>query len=251
MPAEAVLVESFEAGRSVAQYMRRFTSLNTSIVSLGVDAYLKMLLADNFVHTDLHPGNILCRTAPGGDPDDPEAVELVLLDYGLAEELTPEVRRNFIGFLMAIASGDGQRAAETLLLWSPEGTCADMASFEDDMRGLFRRQCDIRSEEGIDVDAVLKATLQLCRYGPLIIAVGLQVGVRRDRQHCKRPQVTRPSRRKHGISIQSSYAALVVGVCVIVGFATSLDPGVNLMDAAIPCFHAFSQTGRVMGRLYM
>jgi len=31
------------------------------IVGLGVDAYLKMLLIDNFVHTDLHPGNIFVR----------------------------------------------------------------------------------------------------------------------------------------------------------------------------------------------
>ncbi len=32
------------------------------VVGLGVDAYLKMLLVDNFVHTDLHPGNIfICQ----------------------------------------------------------------------------------------------------------------------------------------------------------------------------------------------
>ena len=30
-------------------------------MGLGVDAYLKMLLVDNFVHTDLHPGNIFVR----------------------------------------------------------------------------------------------------------------------------------------------------------------------------------------------
>jgi len=38
------------------------------------------------------------------------------------------------------------------------------------------------------------------------------------------------------VSIDSNYAALVIGVCVIVGFATSLDKRVNLMDAATPCF---------------
>lgn len=39
-------------------------------------------------------------------------------------------------------------------------------------------------------------------------------------------------------------------VCVLVGFATSLDPEVNLMDAAAPCLLAHSLTGRVVGRLY-
>ncbi len=43
---------------------------DVQVVALGVDAYLQMLLRDNFVHTDLHPGNILIRTpdseaAPG------------------------------------------------------------------------------------------------------------------------------------------------------------------------------------------
>ena len=36
-----------------------------------------------------------------------------------------------------------------------------------------------------------------------------------------------------------------------VGFATSLDRRVNLMDAATPCFLYHALTGRVNGRLYL
>ena len=67
----------------MAKYIREVSPFNTRIVALGVDTYLKMLLQDNFVHTDLHPGNILVRArvprggfggapgggkAPGGNP---------------------------------------------------------------------------------------------------------------------------------------------------------------------------------------
>lgn len=45
----------------MAKYIRARSPFNTRIVALGVDTYLKMLLQDNFVHTDLHPGNILVR----------------------------------------------------------------------------------------------------------------------------------------------------------------------------------------------
>ena len=45
----------------MAKYIREPSPFNTQIVSLGVDTYLKMLLADNFVHTDLLPGNIMVR----------------------------------------------------------------------------------------------------------------------------------------------------------------------------------------------
>ena len=56
--------------------------------------------------------------------------------------------------------------------------------------------------------------------------------------------------RQHEVSIDSSYAALVVGVCVIVGFATNLDPELNLMDAATPALFMHNLTGRITGQLY-
>lgn len=52
------------------------------------------------------------------------------------------------------------------------------------------------------------------------------------------------------VTVDSAYAGLAIGVCVLVGFASSLDPGVNLMDAATPCLLAYALTGRVVGRLY-
>ncbi len=56
--------------------------------------------------------------------------------------------------------------------------------------------------------------------------------------------------RKHEVTVDSGYAALVIGVCVLVGFATSLDPSLNLMDAAVPAFLVHDLTGRIAGRLY-
>ena len=38
-------------------------------------------------------------------PEPPLRTQLVLLDFGLAEELTPDVRHHFISFLNAICSG--------------------------------------------------------------------------------------------------------------------------------------------------
>lgn len=52
--SEHVLVETYEAGSSVAGFMKQPTPLNTHIVALGVDAFLKMLLVDNFLHTGAH-----------------------------------------------------------------------------------------------------------------------------------------------------------------------------------------------------
>jgi hypothetical protein len=48
--------------RSVAKFMKESSPINSHIVALGVDAFLKMLLADNFYHSDMHPVR-LSRTA--------------------------------------------------------------------------------------------------------------------------------------------------------------------------------------------
>jgi aarF domain-containing kinase len=214
--SEAVLIETFEQGQSVAKFMGKPGRFNAEIVSLGVDCYLSMLLRDRFVHQDLHPGNIMARTPTC----EGEHTELILLDFGLAEELTVQVQHQFVAFLSSICSGDGNAATDVLLSWtSLEQECPDPEALRRDMIALFEVECDRGpSSQGVDLDKVMKSILKLAR--------------------------------KHEVTIDSSYAALVISVCVIVGFATSLDPQVNVIDAATSCILAWRLTGKIMGKLY-
>lgn len=73
-PSRAVLVESLERGTLVSKLVTRQSlglggealerDLAHFIVSRGEDVYLKMLLADNLMHADLHPGNLLLDSPP-------------------------------------------------------------------------------------------------------------------------------------------------------------------------------------------
>jgi aarF domain-containing kinase len=173
-----------------------------------------MILRDNFVHTDLHPGNIMVRPTVRGDD-----IQLVLLDYGLAEQLTPEVRRHFVGFLNCICAGDGTAAARHLLSWSSGSQeCQDPDALRAGLEAFFAQHCRADGDEGINLDRVLKGILGLCRT--------------------------------YGVSIDSQYAALVTGTCVIVGLAAALDPHLNVADASAACLYAHALTGRLVGRLY-
>jgi aarF domain-containing kinase len=61
----AALVETFEEGVSLNQYTRNEeegSMMNRILAKLGLSVVLKMMLVDNLVHADLHPGNILVRT---------------------------------------------------------------------------------------------------------------------------------------------------------------------------------------------
>ena len=93
-----------------------------------------------------------------------------------------------------------------------------MPAFTAAMVRLCKERCNVHVRGGVDLDGVLKAVLALAR--------------------------------EHEVSIESCYATLVIAVCVIVGFAAELDPAVNLVDAAVPCFLMHQLTGRVIGRLY-
>lgn len=60
--APSVLVETFEEGRLISTYVDKPTNkYSIQLANIGLSCYLQMLLKDNFVHADLHPGNILVR----------------------------------------------------------------------------------------------------------------------------------------------------------------------------------------------
>ena len=63
-PDLALLVqtETFEEGRLISSYVDKPTNkYSITLANIGLSGYLQMLLKDNFVHADLHPGNILVR----------------------------------------------------------------------------------------------------------------------------------------------------------------------------------------------
>jgi hypothetical protein len=48
-----VLVETFEEGELISQYVGKQGRYNRQLADLGLHCYLKMLIKDNFIHADL------------------------------------------------------------------------------------------------------------------------------------------------------------------------------------------------------
>ncbi|KAG8529961.1 uncharacterized protein KY384_005442 [Bacidia gigantensis] len=57
-----VLIEEFASGIPLAAFLEDGGGVfQREIADEGLDAFLRMLLIDNFIHADLHPGNIMVR----------------------------------------------------------------------------------------------------------------------------------------------------------------------------------------------
>jgi len=64
----AVLVETFEEGKHISSYVAKGAGApyNSDLAKVGARTMLHMMVVDNLVHSDLHPGNILVRLEPKG-----------------------------------------------------------------------------------------------------------------------------------------------------------------------------------------
>ncbi|CAM6105851.1 unnamed protein product [Calypogeia fissa] len=130
----SVLVETYEEGESIANFVEVATNVtraHSQLAYIGSSALLKMLLRDNFIHGDLHPGNIYVRFT-GNHPN------IVLLDVGMTAELQQRHRNILLQLFKGIAEKDGLKVAKATLMFSKDQTCPNPEGFKRDVDANFK-----------------------------------------------------------------------------------------------------------------
>ncbi|XP_068656308.1 uncharacterized protein [Aristolochia californica] len=137
----AVLVESYEQGESVSHFVDELDGnhrLKSAIAHIGTHALLKMLLVDNFIHADMHPGNILVRVSLAKLPQkNMSRPHVVFLDVGMTAELSRNDRINLLEFFKAVALRDGRTAAQCTLRLSKQQKCPNPDAFIEEVERSF------------------------------------------------------------------------------------------------------------------
>ena len=216
---------------------------NRELAAIGVKTFLKMLIDDNFLHADLHPGNILVRLPGGiqggfstmsdvisgkvkldgssanGDANGgssgggtgakggaekggshqphhpPSKPEIVILDTGLATELTPAHQASLAEFFQAIINWDGANVAKNIIAFSSNlQPSFDSAVFTKDVTTAVRHFQDSTPRAG-DCMAAIFETVQ-----------------------------------RHHVTIDPNVMVAVVTVMVLEGWQFRLDPSINILD---------------------
>ncbi|KAM8974477.1 putative aarF domain-containing protein kinase 2 [Pelodytes ibericus] len=220
-----ILVETYEEGESLSVFLQdEVTSqIKQRIAAMGVDMLLKMVFVDNFVHADLHPGNILvqgvqqfkashvdqttivdlCDTLVVGVRPSRSPLRLVLLDVGIVAELQERDLQNFRSVFTAVLLGKGDRVAELILRHARANECTDVQTFKSQMAEL-----------------VNKARGNAVALGKFQVAVLLS-------------QVFRLLM-IHKVKLESNFASILFAILVLEGLGRSLDPEINILEAAAP-----------------
>ncbi|WOL15083.1 ABC family protein [Canna indica] len=199
----SVLVETFEQGDSVSRYIDELegnTQIKRDLAHIGTHALLKMLLVDNFIHADMHPGNILVR--------EPQAKRsrkrifrpkphVIFLDVGMTAELSKSDRANLLEFFKAVALRDGRTAAECTLRLSQHQSCPNPKAFIAELDRTFTFW---GTPEG-DIFHPVECMHQLLE------------------------QV-----RRHRVNIDGNVCTVLVTILVLEGWQRKLDPGFDIMD---------------------
>ncbi|KAM5302568.1 putative aarF domain-containing protein kinase 2 [Glossophaga mutica] len=221
-----VLVETYEESVPVSSYQQAGipVDLKRKIARLGINMLLKMIFVDNFVHADLHPGNILVQGADGLSESREARLQqvdvcdvlvaasmtparcplrLVLLDAGIVAELQAADLRNFRAVFMAVAMGQGHRVAELILHHARASECRDVGRFKAEMAALVTQaRKDTITLEKLEVSSLLSSVFKLLMT--------------------------------HKVKLESNFASIVFAIMVLEGLGRSLDPKLDILEAAKP-----------------
>ncbi|WOK96578.1 hypothetical protein Cni_G05285 [Canna indica] len=198
----AVLVETYEHGESVSRYVEELEGhdrLKSALAHIGTHALLKMLLVDNFIHADMHPGNILVRaqTKSSNKGLFKSKPHVIFLDVGMTAELSSNDRTNLLDFFKAVALRDGRTAAECTLRLSRNQNCPNPQAFIEEVEKSF----NFWGSSGGDSVHPAECMHQLLE------------------------QV-----RRHRVNIDGNVCTVMVTTLVLEGWQRKLDPGYDVMQ---------------------
>lgn len=197
LTSEHVLVETFMHGKPILEFTKADEATRKNLAYLGLETTLKMIFLYDFLHGDLHPGNILVS-------QDPKTKELTLhlLDCGITVEMGPEQHVNVVKILGAFTRQDGRRAGQLMVDASSscQGTPLDIEHFVNGIHDI------------VDSD---KSNNVVEHVGEYIADICYLACTRR-------------------VKLESSFVNAALAVEIMEGIASALYPDMRVVPVALP-----------------
>jgi len=193
-----VLVETFCEGRPIIEYLKEGTPQEErrQLALIGLRMTLQMIFLHDFIHGDLHPGNILVT---GQFPN----LKYQVLDCGLALEMGPHQHANIVKVLGAFTRKDGRAAGQNMVNMHSDSGTSYSKSEELFIKGV-EQICVMDSNQNF-IDNVGDYITDICSMACM-----------------------------HRVKLEGAFVNAALAVEIMEGLASALDSTMRVQQVALP-----------------
>ena len=275
-----VLIEEFAQGIPLATFLEAGGGVfQKEIANEGLDSFLNMLLIDNFIHADLHPGNIMVRFYKSSGPElslrkNPKHKQSVQPDQkdpstppspsqngeteAVLARLRPHAKDKFKWeAALADIEKEGYRPQ---LIYIDTGLVTELnATNRTNFLDLFKAIAEfdgykaghLMIERCRQPDAVIDGEVFALKMQHLVLAVkGRTFNLGNIKIGDVLSEVLSMVRGHH-VRMEGDFVNVVISILLLEGIGRSLDPGLDLFKSALPILRQLgsSSPGQVVQSL--
>lgn len=250
----SLLVEEFAQGIPLATFLESGGGVfQKEIGNEGLDAFLHMLLIDNFVHADLHPGNIMVNfykpTKPDmrlpymsrQDPTEPLSESEIDSSEAVLSRLRPHTG-NKEDWLSALDEID-QEGYRPQLIFIDTGLVTELngknrANFLDLFRAVAEfdgyKAGHLMIERCRQPDAVIDGEVFALKMQHLVLAVKGQTFALGNIKIGDILSEVLGMVRSHHVRMEGDFVNVVISILLLEGIGRALNPELDLFQSALP-----------------
>lgn len=253
-----VLVEEFAQGIPLADFMENGGGVfQHDIANEGLDAFLRMLLIDNFVHADLHPGNIMVRFYEAEQPrlplsraarknypaDQHDVTEQVL------SRLRPYRHKKDTGAWLAELEKIDKEGFRPQLIFIDTGLVTELNGVNrKNFLDLFRAVAEfdgykaghLMCERCRQPEAVLEKEVFALKMQHLVLGVKSNTLALGNVKIGDILQQVLEMVRSHHVRLEGDFVNVVISILLLEGIGRSLNPDVDLLSSSLPILRELS-----------
>lgn len=258
-----VLVEEFAQGIPLADFIENGGGVfQKDIASEGLDAFLRMLLLDNFVHADLHPGNIMVRFY---EPERPDLPKISLRSQTSEDQAHPSGQNDVTEQILArLRPFRHQRDPEA---WARELSRIDEEGFRPQLifidTGLVTELNDTNRRNFLDLfravaefdgykaghlmcercrqpEAVIDKEVFALKMQHLVLSVKSQTLALGNLKIGDILQQVLGMVRGHHVRLEGDFVNVVLSILLLEGIGRNLDPDTDLLSSSLPILRQLS-----------
>ncbi|GAA5937322.1 Cqd1p [Sporobolomyces koalae] len=255
--SQKALIEEFEDAVPLELFLKHGGgAFDHRIANLGLDAFLNMLLIDNFVHSDLHPGNIMIKFFKPTTRSILSSLYATLFDQPEPDAAAAPTNLNGVDIVHRLRSLKKDREG-----WLAELEKLDQEGYQPEIvfidTGLVTRLNDLNRRNFLDLFTAV-ASFDGYRAGKLMV------------ERCRAPELVRDEEgfalrmqhlvlsvksqtfslakiriadvlsqvlnnvREHHVKMEADFVNTVISILLLEGIGRQLDPEMDLFKSALP-----------------